>query len=144
MWKGNAKLTEGGIMRNYAKIYEGIKGSFSNSYNSLFYFFKLCPTSSGKLRVNSYAMAMVLPDWCLFGRHFIRSCSVTTPFFVGGGLRIRSGAFGVKTYTSICEKLTAACWHEQVKMMAVTKSHNCWRLVKDVGTPWSVCPAVTR
>ena len=68
---------------------------------------------------------------------------MTTPFFVGGGWRIRAGEFGGKPYTSNCEKLTAACWQAQVKIMHCRNSHNCWQLMKDFGAPWSMCPLVT-
>lgn len=92
-------------------------------------------TSSEKMRVKSYTIAIMRDAWCFVARHFMRSFNVTTPFFIGGGWRIRAGEFGGKPYTSICEKFTAACWQEQVKMMTVTKSYSCSRLVKDVGTP---------
>ena len=79
-------------------------------------------TSSEKIRVRSYTVAMVTDDWCLVARHFMRSSIPTMPFFFGGGWRMSAGEFGGKPYTSIWEKLTAACWQAQVKMMAVRKS----------------------
>ena len=95
------------------------------------------------MRVKSYTVAIVSDTWCLVARHFIKCCIVTTPFFVGGGWRIRAGEFGGKPYTSNCEKLTAACWQAQVKITHSRNSHNCWQLVKDFGMPWSMCPLVT-
>ena len=95
------------------------------------------------MRVKSYTVAIVSDTWCLVARHFIKCSIVTTPFFVGGGWRIRAGEFGGKPYTSNCEKLTAACWQAQVKIMHCRNSHNCWQLMKDFGAPWSMCPLVT-
>ena len=54
---------------------------------------------------------------------------------------MRAGEFGGKPYTSIWEKLTAACWQAQVNMMAVRKSYSWAQLVKEVGAPWFVWPA---
>ena len=53
-----------------------------------------------------------------------------------------AGEFGGKPYTSIWEKLTAACWQAQVKMMEVKNSYSWTQLVKDGGTPWFVWPCL--
>ena len=53
-----------------------------------------------------------------------------------------AGEFGGKPYTSIWEKLTAACWQAQVKMMEVKNSYSWTQLVKDGRTPWFVWPGL--
>ena len=100
-------------------------------------------TSSGNMRVKSYTVAMVTPAWCLVGKHFITSFIVTLFFLVGGGCRIRAGAFGGKPKVSICEKLTAACWQEHVKMMMVSRWLSWSAVVTEDGKPWSPSPSLT-
>lgn len=95
------------------------------------------------MRVKSYTVAMVTPAWCFVGKHFMTSFMVTTPFLVGGGCRIRAGAFGGKPKVSIWEKFTAACWHEQVKIMIVSRCLSSGMLLTDTGKPWHFSPLRT-
>ena len=99
-------------------------------------------TSSGKIRVKSYTVAIVTPAWCLVGRHFMTSFVVTEFFFVGGGCLMRAGEFGGKPNVSIWEKLTAACWHEQVKIMMVSRWVSWSAVVTEAGKPWSLSPSL--
>ena len=130
--------TERGIQVVYFRTYQYLH--VNARFNLQFFWQKL--TSSGKIRVKSYTVEIYISAWSLVGRHSITSDSVCCFLSVGGGLRIIAGECGGKPYTSNCEKFTAACWQEQVKIMAVRKSHSCWTLVKDCGTPWSLCSVV--
>ena len=130
--------TERGIQVVYFRTYQYLH--MNARFNLQFFWQKL--TSSGKIRVKSYTVEIAFSAWSLVGRHSVTSDSVCCFLSVGGGLRIRAGECGGKPYTSNCEKFTAACWQEQVKIMAVRKSHTCWTLVKDSGTPWSLCSVV--
>ena len=58
-------------------------------------------TSSGKIRVKSYTVAIVTPAWCFVARLCIISFIDNLPFSVGGGCRIRAGEFGGKPKVSI-------------------------------------------
>ena len=115
----------------------------SGSWYRLLFMIQWQLTSSGKMRVRSYTVAIVTPAWCLVGRHFMTSFVVTEPFFVGGGCRIRAGEFGGKPNESIWEKLTAACWQAHVKMMTFRRWASCSMLETDDGKPWSVSPSLT-
>ena len=93
-------------------------------------------TSSSNFWVKSFSAVKVAPTWLTVGRVLMISSMFTWPFVLGGGWRMRLGVWGWKPYVSIWEKLTAACWQEQVNIIMVSRWVSCSKLATEEGKPW--------